>query len=430
MNLLKKHYEKFILAALLLIFILLLVFQIIVILQAKDIEIGAVLGIKPPKPGYPRQLDFSKPELTHKMIFNSERAVWVGNPAKAESNDLCQAEALTRCPHGPHLIPPSDYPKMRAKKPGVCSFCGEKIKVLIPPGNISEEDSDGDGIPDKVEKRWGLDPKNPADAEQDLDNDGFSNIEEFKASTDLKNPKSRPNYAKKLFYETVEREPLGMWITQISYPNDKADVKDWRVSIAYYRELDKRNPRRKKQYNDLKIGDTFKIGEKTYIIDRIAKELKYNAKMYRTDNLSRVFIHEYDPKTKEKLGLPISGQIATVKGKTVNGEIVNPRQRVTFYFEIDNNTFVQYVGDKFTLGDERRGEDVLELEDVVNNVVRVKTAPGERIEIKRTEHKEPGIPENMFENGPEMMPRRNGPQRPMQRPMPPRTGLPSFGNNR
>lgn len=51
MNLLKKHYEKFILAALLLIFILLLVFQIIVILQAKDIEIGAVLGIKPPKPG-------------------------------------------------------------------------------------------------------------------------------------------------------------------------------------------------------------------------------------------------------------------------------------------------------------------------------------------------------------------------------------------
>ena len=94
---------------------------------------------------------------------------------------------------------------------------------------------------------------------------------------------------------------------------------------------------------------------------------------------------------------------------------------MTFYFEVDNLTFVQYVGDKFTLGDERRGEDVLELEDVVNNVVRVKTTTGERIEIKRTEHTAPGIPGNMFENGPEMPPRRNVPQRP---------GLPSFGNNR
>ena len=45
----------------------------------------------------------------------------------------------------------------------------------------------------------------------------------------------------------------------------------------------------------------------------------------------------------------------------------------------------------------------------------------ERIEIKRTEHTAPGIPGNMFENGPEMPPRRNVPQRP---------GLPSFGNNR
>ena len=103
-----------------------------------------------------------------------------------------------------------------------------------------------------------------------------------------------------------------------------------------------------------------------------------------------------------------------------NGEIIK-EQRVTFYFEVDNLTFVQYVGDKFTLGDERRGEDFLELEDVVNNVVRVKTTTGERIEIKRTEHKAPGIPGNMFETGPEMPPRRN---------VPPRPGLPSFGNNR
>lgn len=41
------------------------------------------------------------------------------------------------------------------------------------------KDSDGDGIPDKWEKKFGLDPKDPTDANKDLNGDGYTNIEKY-----------------------------------------------------------------------------------------------------------------------------------------------------------------------------------------------------------------------------------------------------------
>jgi len=41
------------------------------------------------------------------------------------------------------------------------------------------KDTDGDGLPDSWEKKYDLDPKNPADATLDLNGDGYTNIEEF-----------------------------------------------------------------------------------------------------------------------------------------------------------------------------------------------------------------------------------------------------------
>ncbi|WP_439132696.1 polysaccharide lyase [Polaribacter sp.] len=41
------------------------------------------------------------------------------------------------------------------------------------------KDSDGDGIPDKWEKKFGLDPNNPTDANKDLNGDGYTNIEKY-----------------------------------------------------------------------------------------------------------------------------------------------------------------------------------------------------------------------------------------------------------
>lgn len=71
-----------------------------------------------------------------------------------------------------------------------CPFCGGKQPV--PPESDPGLDSDGDGIPDKTENLWGLNPNDPSDAQGDLDGDGFSNLEEYLAGTDPRDPKSHP----------------------------------------------------------------------------------------------------------------------------------------------------------------------------------------------------------------------------------------------
>jgi Pectate lyase len=46
------------------------------------------------------------------------------------------------------------------------------------------KDSDGDGLPDSWEKKYGLNPNDPSDATADLNGDGYTNIEEFINGTD------------------------------------------------------------------------------------------------------------------------------------------------------------------------------------------------------------------------------------------------------
>jgi hypothetical protein len=46
-------------------------------------------------------------------------------------------------------------------------------------------DSDGDGIPDDVEQRFGMDANNPTDALDDPDHDGLTNLQEYQHGTEL-----------------------------------------------------------------------------------------------------------------------------------------------------------------------------------------------------------------------------------------------------
>jgi pectate lyase len=56
-----------------------------------------------------------------------------------------------------------------------------ELKSTLPPA-----DSDGDGMPDDWERRYGLNPHNPFDANADTDGDGYTNLEEYLNGT---NPK-------------------------------------------------------------------------------------------------------------------------------------------------------------------------------------------------------------------------------------------------
>jgi hypothetical protein len=59
---------------------------------------------------------------------------------------------------------------------------GTPVEEVLGP---SEPDADGDGLPDRVEEKNGLDPEDPSDAVADLDEDGLTNLEEHRAGTSL-----------------------------------------------------------------------------------------------------------------------------------------------------------------------------------------------------------------------------------------------------
>ncbi len=61
-----------------------------------------------------------------------------------------------------------------------------------------DPDSDEDGIPDKAETQWGLNPSDPSDARGDQDQDGYSNLEEYMAGSDPRDSASFPPPAAKL----------------------------------------------------------------------------------------------------------------------------------------------------------------------------------------------------------------------------------------
>ena len=74
----------------------------------------------------------------------------------------------------------------------MCPFCKHKPAEKELPVVIA--DTDGDGMTDDWEKKYGLDPANGADAGKDKDGDGFTNLEEFTAKTDPTDGNDHPDY--------------------------------------------------------------------------------------------------------------------------------------------------------------------------------------------------------------------------------------------
>lgn len=108
-----------------------------------------------------------------------------------------------------------------------CPFCKEaqpEEKKI----DLSTVDSDGDGMPDVWEAKYGLNPQNANDADEDADADGFTNLEEFLAKTDPTDPKSHPGYETRMTLTGVEGKKVPLRaVNKMALPATKdAEGKD------------------------------------------------------------------------------------------------------------------------------------------------------------------------------------------------------------
>ena len=96
-----------------------------------------------------------------------------------------------------------------------CPFpmCHETQPEII---NEDELDTDGDGIPDKLEIQLGRNPQEASDGDGDLDGDGFSNSEEVAFGTDPKDPDSCPDPVVKLRVEKIKAIPFYLRFLSVS----------------------------------------------------------------------------------------------------------------------------------------------------------------------------------------------------------------------
>ena len=104
-----------------------------------------------------------------------------------------------------------------------CPVC--QILQPVEPTDDPNYDSDGGGIPDWWEIKYGLNPSDPKDDRIDSDGDGFDNYAEFKANTDPTDPKSHPDLIALLRVANIEATPLPIkFMGATRLPNGKTRV--------------------------------------------------------------------------------------------------------------------------------------------------------------------------------------------------------------
>lgn len=324
------HYEKIILAVLLIVFTAMLYYQLMFIQRAQNQKVKVTVN-PTEKPSDYEPVDFAADKKYKMETIFSEWNEVEPTEASATKTQLMTPYPMAECVYCHALIPASSYPAIGETRNGKCRACGKALapRIKVEDDLAGKSDVNANGIPDDWEKEMNIDP-NYVSAESDEDSDGFSLIQEFKAKTNPTDPLSHPKYITQVNVSAVSRTRFN-GLELVSVDRTKPDKKDWQATFNVVRNGNKRSA-------------FVQIGGSTF----------------SSNNVSFSVIDiEMDEKTQEpivyiqRVGKADERIVCRVKQP-----VYDPAPRVRLLNNLYSRTITTSVGAEFTLGTDKTGKEV------------------------------------------------------------------------
>jgi hypothetical protein len=341
LQILKKNYEKLVLMFFLLVFVSALIYLILMVNKSRAINLDD-LRLEKKTPDYTKinQENYIPSKTFEKVVL------WVSAaPRKADEvffTDIMNSYQAAPCPVCKAVIPVSDF---SAKK---CSHCRGALSP-INEEDSPDKDSDSDGISDKKEIEYGMNPNDPSDVLFDMDDDGFSNLCEFTRGTLLNDAKNHPPFATRFYVEKIERKLLPFKVEKITQLGK--EKKEWNIQT---KEYDKRKKRMDDEFR--KIGDIIDLdGVKYQIMDIIPKMVeRFNPKIKQNEEIdkSEVILQSGDLP-------PVTVQIKE--------QVYENKETIFLKDSFSKNEFKVQLGEKFTVSDSKsKSEETYLIKKIVD----------------------------------------------------------------
>ena len=282
MDFIKRHYEKLLLLAMLVLFIGIMVYVVSVADKAGKVKQEELeFNPKDLTKNMVTQLQSTDPQFSIDTVLKEGMSDWNASHQRekfAKGNvpgtfsDLVVAMRIASCPHCKAYIP-----RYYFRSDFKCPSCAEKLAdIPLRPKTrrrvITENDLDGDGMPNSYETSKGLDPNSADDQLTDKDGDGFSNLFEYENGTDPVVKKSCPPLWYRLRYGKMESVVLPVRLNSISDLKSK-DKKKWFLQIKIL-DVDRSGMLKMDKNNnyigedrDFHLGDTITIEDRIYRIE-------------------------------------------------------------------------------------------------------------------------------------------------------------------
>lgn len=378
MEFIKKHYEKLVLIVLLFAFIGSMFYVLNIIREtAENQGLKISTGTPDQQMRNPKDKEFDSTTLVKTGLGR-----WTPSPARdafftGMTSDLVIPLELSFCPFdncGKELLP-RGYMNDRN-----CPFCGGLLtkppKRKISRFRRTEEDLDGDGIPNKTEENYKLDPQDPNDALYDRDKDGFSNVYEYLNDYKLHLAKSHPPMWYRLTLKELGRQKLPVQFKAVN-TNNSTEQRNWDIQINH---MNPKNMTELKNTDVTTIGGLLTIDNREYKIVKIelrqTKLPKKEGESQRMKDESVIYLEETGG--KDRLIMQIGKDVYSSDVKAVfldHGQIDKEGKAAQF---------VVGLNQKITVGNRRNAREtyLLRLIDTKRKMALLVDAKTEKVPEK------------------------------------------------